>query len=177
MITLSVPGALEYRDVAVRVVGAACKLFGPGRPTGRSSPPEVAHAPDDKAKGELQDEFVMAVVSAFSEAFNNLAIHGYKGASAGRIDIKVYASDVDEEGGSVVIEVTDTGHPFDPAQHLDLPDELPERGMGLFIMRSFLDEIRYQAGPPHTLTMIKRWRVGAADARGAGGEGSASAAP
>lgn len=162
MITLSVPGALEYRDVAVRVVGAACKLFGPAQASGRSTPPE-AHAHEERPKGELQDEFVMAVVSAFSEAFNNLALHGYKGTAPGRIDIMVYARDVDERGGAVVIEVRDTGHAFDPAQHLDLPDELPERGMGLFIMRSFLDDIRYVAGPPHTLTMVKRWVVAPAD--------------
>ncbi|NUP11633.1 MAG: ATP-binding protein [Polyangiaceae bacterium] len=169
MITLSVPGSLEYRDVAVRVVGAACKLFGPPkRDDRRASEPVAAVAPEEKARGELADAFVMAVVSAFSEAFNNLALHGYRGvtdkSALGRIDIKVYAQPIDDESGAVVIEVTDTGHAFDPAQYLELPDELPERGMGLFIIRSFMDEIRYEKGPPHTLTLVKRWSLASSTA-------------
>lgn len=168
MITLSVPGALEFRDVAVRVVGAACKLFGPHRgdlaadpaASGGSSPPP-AHAAPDKIGGELSDEFVMQVVSAFSEAFNNLAIHGYAGKAGGRIEIEVVPvrADADETSGSLLIKLTDTGTPFDPSGHLDMPDELPERGMGLFIIRSFVDEVRYVVGPPHTLTLVKHWTV------------------
>lgn len=102
----------------------------------------------------------MQVVSAFSEAFNNLALHGYRNASPGRIDIAIYA--VPDEGGrsgAIVIELSDTGEAFDPAQYLELPDALPERGMGLFIIRSFMDEIRYVKGPPHTLTLVKRWTL------------------
>lgn len=164
MITLSVPGALEFRDVAVRVVGAACKLFGPHRgdpaPELAASLGSAQHAPD-KIGGELSDDFVMQVVSAFSEAFNNLAIHGYGGKASGRIEIEVIpiASDADDKSGSLVIKLTDTGAPFDPSGHLELPDELPERGMGLFIIRSFVDEVRYVAGPPHTLTLVKHWTV------------------
>lgn len=160
MITLSVPGGLEYRDVAVRVVGAACKLFGPPRPERPTA--DAPPTPDDRSRGELADELVMQVVSAFSEAFNNLAIHGYKSVPPGRIDISIYPStSVDpatgQPVGAVIVEITDTGHPFDPAEHLDVPDELPERGMGLFIIRSFVDDIRYRRGPPHTLTLVKRW--------------------
>lgn len=159
MITLSVPGALEYRDVAVRVVGAACKLFGPGSPTrsersGLEAPPQS----EEKPRNELADEFVMQVVSAFSEAFNNLALHGYGAGCQGRIDIAVFPEAQSDGGAAVVVEITDTGAAFDPSEYLKLPDELPERGMGLFIIRSFIDEIRYKSGPPHTLTLVKRCR-------------------
>lgn len=168
MITLSVPGALEFRDVAVRVVGAACKLFGPHRgdlaaepaASGGTHPPPQHGSSPPAAGGELSDEFVMQVVSAFSEAFNNLAIHGYAGKAGGRIEIEVtpIRPDADDDRrGSLVIKLTDTGSPFDPSGHLDMPDELPERGMGLFIIRSFIDEVRYVAGPPHTLTLVKHW--------------------
>ncbi|MFO0550472.1 MAG: ATP-binding protein [Polyangiaceae bacterium] len=152
MITLSVPGALEFRDVAVRVVGSACKLMGPSR-TERPPGAEVTGRPS----GDL-DEFGSQVVSAFSEAFNNLALHGYAGVPRGRIEIEV-TTRLEETGLELfIVRLTDTGHVFDPAGYLDMPEELPERGMGLFIMRSFLDEIRYQGGPPNVLTLIKRFR-------------------
>lgn len=159
MITLSVPGALEYRDVAVRVVGAACKLFGPGNAArsernGAEAPPQS----EEKPRSELADEFVMQVVSAFSEAFNNLALHGYGTSRQGRIDIAVFPEPQSDGGAAVVVEITDTGSAFDPSEYLKVPEELPERGMGLFIIRSFIDEIRYKSGPPHTLTLVKRCR-------------------
>lgn len=149
MISLTVPGALQYRDVAVRVVGAACKLFSRG--TSDSTPPGLAPGND------LADEMVSQVVSAFSEAFNNLALHGYQGVTPGNIEIRV--DSVNEPGGHViVVELTDTGRVFDPACHMDLPEEEPERGMGLFIIRSFMDEVGYVAGPPNVLTLKKHIR-------------------
>jgi len=156
VISLTVPGALEYRDVAVRVVGAACKLFSRG--SSDSSPPVV---PGSGPVNELADELVSQVVSAFSEAFNNLAIHGYRGLLPGHVEIRVeHVADAAEYGGGpvIVVEIKDTGHVFDPADHMDLPEELPERGMGLFIIRSFMDDVRYLAGPPNVLTMMKRIR-------------------
>ena len=149
MIALSVPGGLEYRDVAVRVVGAACKLFTRG--SSDSQPPAAEGAP----KNELADELTSQVVSAFSEAFNNLAIHGYQGLPRGRVDIRVEVVG-EGEATAIAVELTDTGHVFDPSSHTDLPDELPERGMGLFIIRSFMDEVSYRPGPPNTLRMVKR---------------------
>ena len=67
MIRLTVPGTLEYRDVAMRVVTAAAKLVEPG--------PE-------------SDEFDAEVVSALGEAFNNIAIHGYAD-HGGEIEIEI----------------------------------------------------------------------------------------
>lgn len=164
-ILLSVPGALEFRDVAVRVVGAACKLLGP---RGGSSPDLAeqephAHDPNPGAEhaavhsgAELVDPFSMAVLSAFSEAFNNLALHGYRGMPRGTIDVEVRSEGTRHEG-ALYIRLTDTGRVFDPSQYVEPPDELPERGMGLYIMRGFLDELRYEAGPPNVLTLVKRW--------------------
>lgn len=171
-IFLSVPGALEFRDVAVRVVGAACKLLGPRS----GSSPELAAAPGHEALhghaavpphpmvghtgaqagAELVDPFSMAVLSAFSEAFNNLALHGYRGVPRGTIDIEVLRVGTSVDG-ALHIRLVDTGRVFDPSQYVEPPEELPERGMGLFIMRGFLDELRYEAGPPNVLTLVKRW--------------------
>ncbi len=168
VVSLTVPGSLQYRDVAVRVVGAACKLFSRG--TSDSTPPgaPAENAPVDQRTNDFADEMVSQVVSAFSEAFNNLALHGYKGVTPGDIEIRVDSvnepSHVDSEGRTVdggqviVVEITDTGRVFDPANHMDLPEEEPERGMGLFIIRSFMDEVGYVAGPPNVLTLKKRLR-------------------
>lgn len=154
-IRLSVPGSLEFRDVAVRVVGTACRLL---RPREGADPSVAPHAEPARADFS-QDEFATQVVSAFSEAFNNLAIHGYQDANTSdcRIDLEISSDDV-----AFVIRLVDWGKVYDPASYADLPDELPERGMGLFIIRSFMDEISYVKGPPNVLTLKKTWPPGGA---------------
>jgi serine/threonine-protein kinase RsbW len=148
-IRLSVPGALEFRDVAVRVVGTACRLLRPSRSSFTDETSSAGRADFS------QDEFSTQVVSAFSEAFNNLAIHGYKDTQTGaacRIELEIGSED-----GCFVVRLTDFGQVFDPGGYLDVPDELPERGMGLFIIRSFMDEMTYVPGPPNVLTLKKKW--------------------
>jgi serine/threonine-protein kinase RsbW len=127
MIRLSVPSKLEYRDLAIRMVASACKL--------------VPHARDDFSHG---------VISAFSEALNNVVLHGY-GSEQGEIGIEV------ELGHDhLTIRLTDYGRSFDPAA-APPPDleSLPESGLGVFIMRSFMDHVTYAAGVPNTLSMTK----------------------
>jgi serine/threonine-protein kinase RsbW len=55
------------------------------------------------------------------------------------------------------VMIKDTGVSYDPCQAIP-PDleSLPESGMGIFIMRSFVDEITYVAGSPNILTLFKR---------------------
>lgn len=139
MITLLVPGSIEYRDIAVRVVGGACKFV----------------------EAEDPEQFATEVVSAFSEAFNNIVLHGYEGVPRRDIDLRIVARDLNDETQELSLEIRDEGRIFDPGQYLELPDEMPERGMGLFIIRSFMDELRYAAGPPNVLTLIKRCKRGA----------------
>ena len=61
-------------------------------------------------------------------------------------------------GETLSVEMTDWGATHDPASYEEPPEELPERGMGLFIMRSCMDELAYVPGPPNTLILRKRWR-------------------
>jgi serine/threonine-protein kinase RsbW len=134
VIRLRVPGALQYRDLAVRAVAAACKLVGDGDPTGSGD-----------------REFIDQVVSAFGEAFNNTAIHSYAGRE-GDVEVEI------EIGEShITIRVLDWGDSYDfsavPAPDLD---QLPESGMGLYIIRSFMDEVEYVPGAPNILAMTKR---------------------
>jgi serine/threonine-protein kinase RsbW len=98
------------------------------------------------------DEFEAQAVSAFGEAFNNVAIHGFRDLPPGNVDIEI--SWTKEQ---IIIQMTDSGRIFDPdATPLPALDELPEGGMGIFIMRSFMDEVEYKAGPPNVLRLIKR---------------------
>jgi serine/threonine-protein kinase RsbW len=135
VIRLRVPGALKYRDLAVRAVAAACKLVG-----------------DDDSGGRAHREFDDQVVSAFGEAFNNAAQHGYRGREVGDVEIEIELA-----AQAITIRLYDFGNSYDwksvPAPDLE---QLPESGMGLFIIRSFMDEVDYRAGAPNVLSMTKR---------------------
>jgi serine/threonine-protein kinase RsbW len=137
VIHLRVPGTLRYRDLAVRVVGAACKLVG--------SP--------DEATGpvRINSQWDNEVVSAFGEAFNNAAIHSYKGRPQGDVMIEV-----DTGATHITIRLLDHGNSFDLEQ-VPAPDleSLPESGLGLYIIRSFMDEVTYLPGSPNVLSMTK----------------------
>jgi len=54
------------------------------------------------------------------------------------------------------LRMLDRGKSFD---RLDVPspdlDALPERGMGLFIIENFVDEVHYTPGDPNELVMVK----------------------
>ena len=128
MIRVSVPGSLRYRDLVCRVVASSCKL--------------VEDTLQDA--GQALDGFQAGVVSAVGEAFNNLAIHGYAGRPTGSVDIEI-----DATNEKITIRMSDFGKTFDP-ESVPQPDfeGLPESGMGLYIIRSFMDKIGYQAGNP-----------------------------
>lgn len=127
MIRAILPGRLEYRDLAIRLVASACKL--------------VPNSGDD---------FGNEVVSAFSEALNNVVIHG--GASPEEeVEIEIDLGD-----DRLTLRLKDYGMSFDlrTVSPPDL-DALPESGMGAFIIMSFMDHVSYEAGTPNTLSMTK----------------------
>jgi anti-sigma regulatory factor (Ser/Thr protein kinase) len=147
-IRLCVPGTLRYRAIAVRVVAEAARLVS------RSVPRD----PDDPLGYDVRDPFDTAVVSAFAEIFNNVAIHAYQNdhAQSGLIELAITPDDLE-----LVIEVTDTGRPFDIDEVPPLPDPLdtealPEGGMGIHIAKTMLDEMTYEPGPPNLWRLCKR---------------------
>ncbi|HEY7954634.1 MAG TPA: ATP-binding protein [Polyangia bacterium] len=137
MIRLRVPGSLKYRDLAVRAVAAACKLVG---------------AADGAPPVPVDRELVDQVVSAFGEAFNNAALHSYRGRPPGDVEIELEVG-----AASLTIRMLDYGNSFafDDVPTPDL-DALPESGLGIFIIKSFMDEVSYVAGAPNVLRMVKR---------------------
>ena len=139
MITLRVPGTLRYRDLSVRVVAAACKLVGVAPGQARGAPARSRDFDDQ-------------VISAFGEVFNNIAIHGYRNRpGSGEIDIEI-----EPQVDRMTIRVLDRGSSFDltGAEPPDL-DTLPESGLGIYIVRSFMDEVMYQPGSPNVTVLTK----------------------
>jgi serine/threonine-protein kinase RsbW len=102
--------------------------------------------------GELLDALENAVVSAVGEAFNNIVQHGYRDRQDGEVTLVV-----DFSGDDLVVELRDDGASFDPDA---VPEprlaELPESGLGVFIIRACMDELSYEPGPPNVLRMRKR---------------------
>ena len=114
----------------------------------------------------------MQVVSAVGEAFNNIVLHGYanrqtaerapeqvqrqqvqrQAVQIGSIDLRIQT-----RRGHIRIELRDWGSGFDPTR-VPPPafDTLPESGLGLFIMQSFM-EMAYRQGRPNLLTLSKRY--------------------
>ena len=155
LIRLQLLGILEHRDVALRAVSTACKLVTP-RPQGRA-----------------WNDFQMQVVSAVGEAFNNIVLHGYANrrvqaqaqqlreqqvreqqvrAQIGSVDLRIQT-----RRGHIRIELRDWGSGFDPtAVPPPAFDTLPESGLGLYIMQSFM-EMAYRPGRPNLLTLSKRY--------------------
>ena len=145
-IRLTVPGTLRYRGIAVRVVAEAARLVSGS----------AQRDPEDPLSNDVRHPFDTAVVSAFMEIFNNVAIHAYKRKGGGAIEIAITPSDRD-----LVIEVRDTGRPFDIDAVAPLPseldeDSLPEGGMGIHIAKTMLDEMTYEPGPPNLWRLCKR---------------------
>jgi serine/threonine-protein kinase RsbW len=132
VIRLQLLGILDHRDVALRAVSAACKLV------------------TKRPQGPAWSEFRMQVVSAVGEAFNNVVLHGYRGHPEGIIEMEICP-----RSERISIELRDWGESFDPTA-VPPPDfdSLPESGLGLFIIKAFM-QIGYRPGQPNVLTLTK----------------------
>ena len=142
VIQLTLPGRLQFCDVARRVIMESCKLVGvvDDEELARTSPSSLSD------RYEFEDRFTLEFISAFSEIYNNIALHAY-GDAQGCIEFMVQIG-----SDRLVVEMSDTGKTFD-IDAVPVPDELPTGGMGIYIARTMLDELEYQPGPPN------RWRL------------------
>ena len=140
MIRLTVPCKLEYRDMALRVVAGACRIVRPRRAT-------------DVGPAEFDDQ----VVTAVGEAFTNVVLHGENPEGA------VIDLEIDSAVDRLIVRLKDQGKPFDlstvPVPDLD---RAPESGLGVHIMKSWMDEVTYERGrpganpSPNVLSMTRR---------------------
>jgi serine/threonine-protein kinase RsbW len=91
---------------------------------------------------ELSDELLADLKLALTEAASNSVRHAYGGEDVGVVEIS-YELHPDR----LVIEVTDEGEGFDPAEAEGRPDELSEGGLGIAIIRAIADEVEIGAQP------------------------------
>ena len=154
-VCVEAPGDISYRNVILRAVAAACKAAFAGV-CGREAP---------------VDEFMNHVLSAVGEAFNNIAFHCYRDRSSDIARIRLTM-----DATAVHLRIEDYGRSFDPLS-ICLPDldSLPESGLGIYIMRSLMDEVSYQAGCPNVLNLSKNIPECPGGPAGRAGKGATSA--
>ena len=101
------------------------------------------------------------VVLAVDEAVANTIQHGYEGQERGKVVVVIDADDK-----AFTVRVRDTGVSYDSGAgseekaELDLQQHIAsgnKRGLGLFIMRKVMDEVRYTSreGEINELTLVK----------------------
>ena len=108
--------------------------------------------------GGFNEKEIYSLQLAADEAASNIIEHAYEGISNATLDITC-----DMRGDTLTITMRDTGRPFNPSnvKQPNLKADLSERqigGLGLYLMRKLMDEVRYEASPTkgNLLTMIKR---------------------
>ena len=110
--------------------------------------------------GGFGDKDVYNIQLAADEAASNIIEHAYEGVSEGLLELSCGV-----KGNTITIILVDHGESFDPSK-VPLPDlkaDLSERkigGLGIFLMRKLMDEVRYEVKPNknNVLTMTKRKR-------------------
>jgi serine/threonine-protein kinase RsbW len=136
VIVLEVPGIIECRDMVLRTVSSACRLL----------------FSDADSRKSRCSEFTAHLVSAVGEAYNNIVLHGYAGREPGSVRMQI-----ENCPEWMRVKIEDSGTSFDPSEATPPNlESLPESGLGVFIMRSFVDEVTYVAGSPNVLTLLKR---------------------
>ena len=103
----------------------------------------------------LDEDECFHVTMAVREATVNAVLHGNGYDPAKHVDVSM-----ENTGAELVFVISDQGKGLDPAT---LPDPLaPENllrgtGRGIFLIRSFMDEVRFRQLHPGTeLTLVKR---------------------
>ncbi len=108
-------------------------------------------------KTDLSRKEENKVILAVDEAITNIMEHAYEDRLEGWIDIEITAT---EEKLRIVIQ--DSGKQFDP-NVLENPDMLEhveegkKEGLGIFLMRQIMDEVRYRfkEGEKNEIRLVK----------------------
>ncbi len=189
MVRLTIPAQHAFRDLLVSAVLAAVDAEASSADARERLPDVARERLPDVARERLPDVARDEIVSALGEAFNNIVLHAYRDVRGGTIDMRACATPT-----SVEVVLSDRGRSFDPSaiaayaapqmddagdiDDIDL-DRLPEGGMGLFIIRSFMDEMTYVAGGggrPNVLVLRKSWPLASAAPRSIASRSAAGAA-
>jgi serine/threonine-protein kinase RsbW len=90
----------------------------------------------------LSDDVLADLKLALTEAASNSVRHAYESGDVGIVEVS-YELLPDR----LVIEVTDEGEGFDPAEAVGPPDALSEGGLGIAIIRAIADDVEIAAQP------------------------------
>ncbi len=108
------------------------------------------------ARYDIPNDIVLDLKLAVDEACTNIIEHGYKGMDPGSIILSFRI-----ESDRILVQITDFGHVFEPA---DAPkpdveaalEDRPLGGLGLFLIYQTMDNIDYQSSDDgNTLTFTK----------------------
>lgn len=110
-------------------------------------------------EGGFTEKAIYSVQLAADEAASNIIEHACEGGdSNARLRVTCVM-----QNDELVITMRDSGKAFDPSnvKQPDLQADLSERqigGLGVYLMRKLMDEVRYESDPKtgNLLTMIKR---------------------
>lgn len=115
----------------------------------------VAHV---AREGGFSDKDIYSLQLAADEAASNIIEHAYAGVPDASLDVTC-----DLRNDEIIITLRDTGKPFDPSQvkQPNLKADLSERqigGLGLYLMRKLMDDVRYESNSQtgNLLIMVKR---------------------
>lgn len=111
-------------------------------------------------ENRFEEHLCNAVEICLTEALNNVIKHSYAGDSTKSIEINIR-----KKNNFLEIEIVDSGQPrknltvknldFDPA---DI-ENLPESGMGLFIIKQLMDEMDYFSNDGKNYFILKKWLI------------------
>ncbi len=129
---ITVPCSLRFRDPVGALITKVCLCLTPNDPT-----------------------LGYQVQSAFNEAFNNLTEYAYP-KTPGVVDIILSI-----EPQKLVLELIDYGEIFKEFEIVTKPDldNLPESGLGMFIIRSYMNDVQYlpgHKGSKNTLRLTRK---------------------
>jgi len=112
-------------------------------------------------KLRLNEQTKLDLQLVIEEAYTNIVQHAYEGKK-GKVKLNV-----EYQGGNLILVFTDYGKLFDP-EAVPLPDltpddidKIPEGGLGLYLMRQMMDEVKFtfDAKKGNKLTMVKNVEV------------------
>ena len=104
----------------------------------------------------LSQSMAMGLNLALEEAVTNVILYAYPNGSDGLVDVEAIIKD-----HSLEFIITDSGVPFDPtaAPEADVTlsvEERPIGGLGIYLVRQLMDEVRYQRlGDKNILSLTK----------------------
>lgn len=117
----------------------------------------IGLASDLAKEAHLSDKSIYQCRLALDEACMNIIEHAYANDPSGEIEVEIEAG-----RGRCTIQLTDFGESYypnsvpDPAVGKPI-EEVTPGGLGLYLMRRVMDEVRYIPGPrSNCLVMVKR---------------------